>query len=156
LFAGGALREVNRLADSESRLIEALRLLSSSEGSPSVSYLRGLQELASLYEQMGRFTQAESLLRRALDQHGRAPETDPEGQGRCHHALSDLCSMLGRYRQAGESLRAAQDIRARALGKEHPEFARGLLTHAWIAFQLGESLAAEGHARLALKILRGT
>src|SRR5262245_19577016 len=71
LFAGCAQRELNELAAAESRILSALGLLSNAQGPPSSAYLRGMQELAGLYELMGRYAQSESLLRRALDQHGR-------------------------------------------------------------------------------------
>ncbi len=153
-LTGCAHRELNDLPAAESRLLEAQRLLGAPEGPSRPAYLRGLAELARLYEQMGGYDQAESLYRRALDLHARGTVTDPEGQARCLHALADLYDLLHRRRDAVEALRQAREVRASHLGTGHPEFARGLLVEAWVGFRVGKSLATEDQARKALEILR--
>jgi tetratricopeptide (TPR) repeat protein len=153
-LAGCAHRELHELPAAESRLLLAQRLLGTPEGRSLPAYRRGLEELGCLYERMGSYSQAEALYRRALDLYAPGREADPEGQARCLHALGYLYDLLDRRRDAGEVLRQVEELCVRELGTNHPEYARGLLAQAWAGWRVGKSLATEGKARTALKILR--
>jgi tetratricopeptide (TPR) repeat protein len=115
-----------------------------------------LNEHALTIKALGRYTEAETLYREALEI-GRA--TLGEGHPDYATRLSNLANVLqaqGRHREAETLYRQSSQIERTTIGEGHPNYAIGLNNLALVVQAQGRYDEAEGLCREALEIDRAT
>jgi tetratricopeptide (TPR) repeat protein len=151
-----AHRELAEYAEAEKYYLLALPLLAGSVGKEHLSYVRALDDFGQLHAATGRFEQADKLFGQALQycEHQSDGDRDAPVAYACvlqHHA--DLLARRTSRRQAMQVIEKSQAIRTQWLGKEHPDFARGLLVESGIGCRLGKTWACEKNLVQAHRIL---
>jgi tetratricopeptide (TPR) repeat protein len=143
IAAGHARRVQGDYAAAERVLRQAL---ATADGDPlAVDALNGL---AVLYKYMGRFDDAEPLLRRALEVAERAEL--PDVKATLLHNLGGLAHARGDYHAAEAPARQAAEIRQATCGPDHPAVAADRAALAAIVDALGRTDEAQALLRDAL------
>lgn len=121
---------------------------------PDHSLVAGaLNNVGLVTERLGRYPEADSSYRRALEILG---ESDDDLLGTTLNNLGWLRYSTGDYRSAEDFLERALDIRRRALGKDHPDVAQTLNNLAALRLATRDMGAAEALLKEALDIQEGT
>ncbi|MEP3053376.1 MAG: tetratricopeptide repeat protein, partial [Ascidiaceihabitans sp.] len=117
---------------------------------------RGLDRLATAYQETGQYEPSEALFREAL-------QIDATDQGKTSRTyasgLNNLAGVVkaqGRYAEAEELYREALEIDRATIGEGHPEYAIPLNNLAGVVEAQGRYAEAEGLYRAALEIDRAT
>ena len=92
------------------------------EGHPA--YAASLTNLAGLYDQMGRYAEAEPLYRQAMEIYHTALGKGHPAYATTLDNLAGLCCATGRYAEAEPLYRRALEVRRVALGEDHPDYTR--------------------------------
>jgi tetratricopeptide (TPR) repeat protein len=131
---------------------EALKISEEQLGEIHLDTAISLNNLAGLYQNLGRYKEAEPLLLRAL-------EINEVQLGENHletaynlNNLASLYRILGRYKEAEPLYLRALKIREEQLGENHPDTANGLNNLAGLYQNLGRYKEAEPLHLRALKI----
>ena len=108
-------------------------------------YAETLNNLAMLYENMGRYAEAEPLYKQALGEHHPDHATYLTN-------LAGLYKEMGRYAEAEPLYKQGLAVNKQALGEHHPDYARDLTNLASIYFDMGRYAEAEQFLKQALAI----
>jgi tetratricopeptide (TPR) repeat protein len=133
-----------------------LTLITSEFGPDDVKTATALNNLALTYQRLARYTEAEPLLRRAI-------EIDEKVLGKEHpyvairyNNLALLLQDQGKYAEAEPLLRRAIEIDEKALGKEHPDVAIRYNNLAVLLKAQGKYAEAEPLLRRAIEIFQAS
>jgi CHAT domain-containing protein len=85
-----------------------------------------IYNLANVYESQGRYTEAESLLRQALEMNQRLLGEQHPIIATNLNQLANVYESQGRYTEAESLIRQALELRKRLFGEEHPDVATSL------------------------------
>jgi CHAT domain-containing protein/Tfp pilus assembly protein PilF len=111
-----------------------------------------LANLAGIYDAQGRYSEAETLYRRALAVQEKALGPDHPDTAASLVSLAGIYDAQGRYSEAETLYRRALAVREKALGPDHPETAASLARLANIYGSQGRYAEAEPLSRRALAI----
>ena len=117
-----------------------------------IEQARMFEVVARAYFNLGRYTDADDLLERAVLARRNAGGGDRLDVARTLGYLADVFVKLGRYRAADSAAREALTIRERALGPWDPAVATSLHQMGSIAVYRGNVVAAEAYHRRALQV----
>ncbi len=129
----------------------SLILILTSVGRPDEGSLKRRIEAGLEATNRGRYSEAESVLRGAVEEAGRLGETDPR-LGDAQTTLARLYFKQGRYAEADRLCQRAQVLWEAVRGKDHPDVARCLGLRARIVGVLGADRDAVELARRAYEI----
>jgi tetratricopeptide (TPR) repeat protein len=115
-----------------------------------------LNTLGALYQEMGRFDDAEPLLREALEVSHLTLGKDHPTVAVALGNLAGILKRLGRRQEAILMLRESLDLLQRTVGPEDLSYARTALFLARVHASLGEESAAEPLIEPALAVLRAS
>lgn len=110
----------------------------------NIEVCRSLNGLALLHNDAGEFTQAEKLLRRAIEIHEKSGRREDPYLATNLTNLGVLLTNLGRFCEAEPVFDRAQYIQDKALGEEHPDVAVRLAAYANLLAKTDRQ--AEGYA----------
>ena len=85
-----------------------------------------LNNLALLYQAMGRYAEAEPLYRRSLAIWEKQLGRDHPAVATIVNNLASLYWAMGRYAEAEPLLRRSLEVREKQLGRDHPDVAQSL------------------------------
>ena len=97
-----------------------------------------LSEQGSVLSSQGKYSEAESLLRRSLTLNEKALGSEHPSFGASLHALAGVLSQQGKYSEAESLLRRSLTIQEKALGSEHPSLCPTLTNLGVVLAQLGQ------------------
>ncbi len=150
---GAVLRSLNRNAEAEPVLREALELRETALGPNHPSVATTMLNLAAVLRDAGRYAVAESLFRESLTLRRRAFGSDHPELGSSFIGLGLTLHAQGDYAGAEAAFREALDLYTRTLGPEHPEVGMSLYSLGVVAEARGDSVEAERLYRQALAVL---
>ena len=136
------------ILDKASKDIET-GLANDSETQAQMMYVMG-----EVYDNLGLYPEAESLLTRAADLHGKILGPDNPTTLTSKYLLSVILVQLGRYTDAEKLQQETLSARTRVLGAEHPDTVRSMSRLASVYAQQGRNTEAEKLHREALAIDR--
>lgn len=110
--------------------------------------------MGEVYDNLGLYPQAESLLTRAAELQGKILGSDDPATLTSKYLLSVTFDQQGRYTEAEKLLQETLSARTRALGPEHPDTVRSMSRLARVFGQQGRNAEAEKLHREALAIDR--
>ncbi len=111
-----------------------------------------VNNLASFYEDVGNYAQAEPLYQRALSIREKALGPDHPDTAQSLNNLADLYGMISDYAKEEPLLRRALSIREKILGPNHPDTASSLNNLAVLYVRMGDYVKAEPRFQRALSI----
>lgn len=120
-----------------------------SEAQAQMMYVMG-----EVYDNLGLYPQAESLLTRAAELQGKILGPDDPATLTSKYLLSVTFFQQGRYTEAEKLLQETLSARTRVLGPEHPDTVRSMSRLATVFAQQGRNAEAEKLHREALAIDR--
>ena len=147
-YLKGAFGEARRYYE------EALSIDGRIFGAESATIARDLNNVAAVDIEAGKFTRAERLLRRAIEI-GRSLQSRDARLAASMRNLAVLFARLHRYRDAVPLYDQILEMQRAEEGPGHPATGVTLNELAHSELGLRKCVAAEGHARQALEILRG-
>lgn len=106
--------------------------------------------LANYRSSQGRFTEAESLLRRVIEIRGQSLGLDDLGTVRAMENIGTLFQVQGKLGEAEKTLRLVLEVKERVLGREHKDSLRSASAVANVFMRLGNLLEAERRHRETL------
>jgi tetratricopeptide (TPR) repeat protein len=142
VYAAGGMVLEGRLTEAEQSLVSALRLARSF--SPSDSSLAiSLNNLGSIYQERGRYHEAERLYRESLRAWTAVAEQDGGERSWALNNLATLCMTLRRHKEAVPLLDEALRLRTKSLGSRDVQMTTiwnnlGLVNHALRNFPAAE------------------
>ncbi|MBW4492370.1 MAG: tetratricopeptide repeat protein [Oscillatoria princeps RMCB-10] len=117
-------------------------------------YAGSLNNLAGLYESMGRFAEAEPLYLRAKEIRRVALGENHPDYATSLNNLAQLYKAMGRFADAEPLYLQAKEIRRVALGENHPSYATSLNNLAGLYYAMGRFAEAEPLYLQAKEIIR--
>src|SRR6516165_4858498 len=130
-----------------------LNLVTSAFGPDAEETAAALNSLASPYRSLARYTEAESLIRRAIEIAEKVYGKDHPNVAADYNNLALLFGDQGKYHQAEPVYRRAIEIGEKALGKGHPDVATGYSNLANQLRDQGKYDQAEPLYRRAMEIV---
>ena len=121
--AGRLARQMGDYATAASFNEATLSLVASAFG-VSAQAATALNDLALTYRSLARYTEAEPLIRRAIEISEKTLGKDHPNVARGYNNLAILLQAQGKYDQAEPLYRRAIEIGEKAFGKDHPDVAR--------------------------------
>jgi tetratricopeptide (TPR) repeat protein len=125
-WTGACFYQANELEKAEPFMKDFSRLIKKNLGENHPNYGISLNNLAQLYETMGRYEQAEALIQESI-------RIAKESIGRNHRSYSTYVSNLGklyytmgRYVQAEPLMKEAMQLDKESLGENHPSYCRDI------------------------------
>ena len=140
LIDAGARREALELFE---KVIGPLKPSDEVMETQSVDMANRFIKLASIYEEFGRFSEAETLAKRAMGIHERVLGPDHPNTASTLNILASLYRILGQHDLAEPLYKRALKIRERVLGPDHPDTAASLNNLAYLYRILGQHDLAE-------------
>ena len=107
-------------------LVQAVDIQRKAGGETRPEYAFCLNNLAALYNAMGRYEKSESLLRQTLEIWRKAVGERHSAYATGLVNLAVLYRSMGRFEEAEPLFRQGVDIEKEALGEQHPEYAAAL------------------------------
>ena len=135
---------------------QALEIRQKTLGEQHPAYAVNLDNLASLYEEMGRYKESEELGRQALEIRKKAVGEEHPGYARNLANLAELYRTMGRYDQAEAMYRQALAIQKKLLGEQNSDYATSVDGLASLYVAMGRNEQAETLYRQALEIEKQT
>jgi tetratricopeptide (TPR) repeat protein len=131
---------------------QSLHLREKALGPEHPATATSLNNLATLYRDMGDYAKAEPLYQRALkiDEKVLGPE-HPDTAGTLNH-LAGLYWLMGDYAKAEPLWQRALKMREKTLGPDHPDTAASLSNLALLYYSMGDYVKAEPLYQRAIKI----
>ena len=123
-------------------------------GEEHPAYATSLNNLATLYYEMGDLSQAEPLNRQAMEIRRRVLGEKHPSYAASLNNLATLYREMGDLSQAEPLHRQALEIQRQVLGEKHPSYARSLNNLAGLYREMGDFSQAEPLHRQALEIQR--
>ena len=133
---------------------EALRIRQQVLGQEHLSVATSLNNLAALYQAMGRYQHAEPLYKQALEMRRRLLGNQHPSVATSLNNLAVLYQAMGRYQQAEPLYHQALEINRRLLGNEHPSVANNLNNLAALYESMGRYQQAKPLYTQALQMRR--
>lgn len=147
-------------ADAENLYIQAIETLAKNIENNRSSYNLDdagyLNNLAQSYHSMGRYAEAESLYRQALDIFARLSGTDDYNYAGCLSNLAWLYRTMGRYSEAEPFYIKALETTAKFYGTQDSRYATSLNNLAQSYYSMGRYAEAEPLYLQALNIIANT
>lgn len=150
-----ALEFVERYAEGEALIREALEIDKATIGPHSAGYATGLLNLGLAVAYQDRLTEAEGHLREALKISAATNGPDDPEHAHFLHNLAWVLEEQGRFGEAEPLYRSAVRISA-TLGPQHPDYALSLMGLGGLLVATGNRGEARGLLEQALAILAGT
>jgi CHAT domain-containing protein/Tfp pilus assembly protein PilF len=116
--------------------------------------VQSLNNLAALYDNQGRYADAEPLFKRSLAIQEKAFGPDHRDVATVLNNLAALYDNQGRYAEAEPLYKRSLAIREKALGPDHPDVANALINLAWLYDHQGRSADAEPLYKRSLAIYK--
>ena len=134
--------------------IDILEQVTAEHGKAGIEYTTALNNLAVIYKNIGRYSDAEPLYGAALSITRRLLGVDHPDTASSLNNLAGLYDAQGRYSKAGPLFKEALSIRHRVLGADHPDTAGSLNNLAGLYYAQGRYEDAESLYDQALSISR--
>jgi tetratricopeptide (TPR) repeat protein len=148
-----SLYRARRYADALPVAEEALQLSMTAREATKEDVLSAMANVAQLYRQVKRDTDAEKMYRSALAFAGESSLADSAMAGVVHDNLARLLLTSGRLEEADRESAEALRVLRSALNPRHPTVAGALNNRAILLLERGEFDEAERHCLEALEIL---
>jgi tetratricopeptide (TPR) repeat protein/CHAT domain-containing protein len=154
-YFGRALRELGQYSRAEAPLLQALSQRASLVGREHPSYARTMHQLGMLYQEQGRYSAADKLLRSSLAILEKSPEQSLL-LAKVQHDLAGSLEHQGIFREADVLYERSRSLRLATVGENHPDTGMSYTTQAWTGWRRGRVHLADQLARKGFEILRTT
>ena len=151
-----ALQKQGRNAEAEPLLKWVLIAREGTLGRESLPVFQTLNQLATLYSDLGRYSEAEALLGRVIEAQAKSPKADLREHARSQSLMGLLLAAQRRYAESESYFRNALALREKAPTPAAPEIADALTNLAWTYHIQGKDDLARPLFERALKLIERT
>ncbi|HEY1353656.1 MAG TPA: FxSxx-COOH system tetratricopeptide repeat protein [Ktedonobacteraceae bacterium] len=145
------LRHRARYTEAEPLYLRAIVIWHKTLGAEHPHLAACFNNLGRLYEEQGKYQQAEHWYRLALDLWTHLRLED-ERMAKTLNNLGQLYRLQGKFREAEPFYQRSLHLREQVLGPDHPDTATACRNLAWLALELGQDQQAEQLLQRALVI----